>query len=131
MAFSHSFFVAEPHYVVCTHHIFIRFPADGHLGCSHVLAFVNSAAVNIEVHVSFQIRVFSTPLISAYNQVTMDQLLSLLWGFSAAPSPPNMALEFREAVSSPKIGVRTGDILTSESLRSVHIVATRWQLHPS
>ena len=34
-------------------------PVDGHLGCSHVLTIVNSAAVNIWVHVSFWITVFS------------------------------------------------------------------------
>ena len=32
---------------------------DGHLGCFHVLAIVNCIAVNIGVHVSFQIMAFS------------------------------------------------------------------------
>ena len=41
------------------HNFFIHSPADGHLDCFHVLATVNSAAVNIEVHVSFSVLVSS------------------------------------------------------------------------
>ena len=35
------------------YHIFIHASVDGHLGCFHVLAIVNSVVINIEVHVSF------------------------------------------------------------------------------
>ena len=44
--------------VCCVYHIFIHFSVDGYVGCFHVLAIINSAAMNIEVNVSFQIIVF-------------------------------------------------------------------------
>ena len=37
----------------------IHSSVDGRLGCFHVLAIVNSATMNIGVHVSFQSMVFS------------------------------------------------------------------------
>ena len=48
------FFMSEWYSIVYMYHIFfIHSSVDGYLGCFHVLAVVTSAAMNVEVHVSF------------------------------------------------------------------------------
>ena len=47
------------HCIYVPHHLNPFICQNGHLHCFHVLAFANTAAVNIGVHVSFSIRVLS------------------------------------------------------------------------
>ena len=53
-------FMAEYYSIAYMYHnFFICSSVSGHLGCFHVLAIVNSAAMSIGVHLSFRILVFS------------------------------------------------------------------------
>ena len=60
-----------------THHIFSHCSVDGHLGCLHVLAIINSVAMNYEhwgTHISFQISVFVFGYISRSGIAEIDFL---------------------------------------------------------
>ena len=47
------------------HNLFIHSSVDGHLGCFHVLAVVNSAPVNTGVYMSFSIMISSEYMLSS------------------------------------------------------------------
>ena len=53
----HSLVTKEQQYMY--HNFFIHSSVDGHLGLSHVLVIVNSAAMNIGVHATFSTMIFS------------------------------------------------------------------------
>ena len=58
VALLHSFLWLSSILLYMYHIFFIHSSVNGHLVCFHVLAVVNSAAINTGLHVSFQIKSF-------------------------------------------------------------------------
>ena len=78
-------FMAEQYSIVYMCHIFfIHSSVDGHLGCLHVLAIVNSAAMKTVVHDSSWIMVFSgympsSGIAGSYGSSIFKSSFFLLW----------------------------------------------------
>ena len=80
MAYFHSFFMVEYYSIVCMYNIlFSHSSVSGHWGCFHVLAVVSNAAVNMWVHVSFEVSIF---IFFRYSEVELlDHMVSCIVNF--------------------------------------------------
>ena len=58
------------------YHNFIHLSVDGHRGCFQVLAIVNSAAMNVGVHVSFSILIASGYMPSSRINGSYDSFIT-------------------------------------------------------
>ena len=86
------------------HIFFFIHSSVGHLGCFHVLAIVNSAAMNTGVHTSFGITIFSRYMPRSYNFTFLCLISS---PFSSPPSSSLMSIPILYLVlmCQPQIGV--------------------------
>ena len=90
--------MTEQYLTIYTYHnLSIHSSVNEHLGCFHVLAIVNNAAVNIGIHIPFWIIVFSRYIPGVELLDHMGTLFFIFWGtsmlFSTVAAPVNIPID--------------------------------------
>ena len=74
------------------YNFFIHSSVDGHLGCFHVLAVINSAAMNNGIHVSFSILVSSGYMPRSGIAGSYGALFLVFWGIPTLSSVVSVSI---------------------------------------
>ena len=100
--------------------------ADGHLGCFHVLAIINSAAMNITLHVSLSILVSSVCMPSSGLE-NIGKTLSNIHHSRILYDPPPRILEIKAKINKGDLTELKSFCTKKETISKVKRQPSEWE----